>query len=89
MEEHFDVLWNVFAGSANELENDDFVALVTLFVEIRFSLRTSRLVFHRSKQAISSFCASIKPEKEEKISRQELRAQLIDLHRLSYFFGKF
>ncbi len=89
LEEQFDFLWDVFAAEGGECKTEmsarRFGGFVTCLVAVRFSLRTSRVVFHKSRQAVEKFCATMIGDAES-ISQSECKDQLVYKHRLNTYF---
>ena len=92
LEEQFDFFWDMFAADeeealkrAEELSARRFCSLVACMVAVRFSLRTSRVVFHKSRQAVDKFCATMIGDAAS-IAKSECRDQLMCKHRMATYF---
>jgi hypothetical protein len=92
LEEQFDFFWEMFVAEeeealkkAEELSAKRFCNLVSCMVAVRFSLRTSRVVFHKSRQAVAKFCATMIGDAAS-IGRGECRDQLVVKHRMATYF---
>jgi hypothetical protein len=92
LEEQFDFFWDMFVAEeeealrrAEELSAKRFCNLVSCMVAVRFSLRTSRVVFHKSRKAVAKFCATMIGDAAS-IGRGECRDQLVVKHRMATYF---